>query len=282
VTLVAFCSGKGSPGVSTLSCVVGAVWPHERQVVVAECDPSGNDLAARFGLYPRLGMTSLVLGRRHSSEHTNTIVGIHAQTLPGGLDVLVGPVSPDASNSLDQELGALGPSIFPVGVDTLVDCGRIVSGARGQQEIVKGADHVVVAARPDAAGLAHAQWALDLIRNLTAADKSSLVVVGSGPFRIEEIERTLQARLLGVIPLDYKSAATVCGSPGRPSRFARSSLVAAARRLVDRLVTQLEPTSEGTDSVELVGQDRYAGGATMPVPAHLEFRSSNGQGAKPR
>ncbi len=52
VTLIAVCSGKGSPGVSTLACVAGAVWPPDRRIVIAECDPSGNDLAARFGMSP--------------------------------------------------------------------------------------------------------------------------------------------------------------------------------------------------------------------------------------
>src|ERR1019366_10538581 len=55
VTRLTLCSAKGAPGVTTLACVLGAVWPTHRAVVVAECDPSGGDLAGRFALSTRTG-----------------------------------------------------------------------------------------------------------------------------------------------------------------------------------------------------------------------------------
>jgi MinD-like ATPase involved in chromosome partitioning or flagellar assembly len=236
MTLVAFCSGKGSPGVSTIACIAGAVWPAGRQTVVAECDPSGNDLAARFGLSPRTGMTSLVLAHRRS-EHSEATFDPHLQTLPGGLEVLAGPLNPDAASSLDRELGATGLAVFPNAIDLLVDCGRIVSAAPGQQEILKAADHVVVVIRPDAAGIAHTLWTLDVIRNVAKGSSSVVVVVvGSSRFRVGEIEQALQVKTVSVFPFDEKSAAMVCGSPGKTNRFARSGLVVSARRLVDRLL----------------------------------------------
>jgi MinD-like ATPase involved in chromosome partitioning or flagellar assembly len=267
VTVVAFCSGKGSPGVSTLSCVAGAVWPHSRRIVVAECDPSGNDLAARFGLSPRLGMTSLVLASRRSpSGRSETLLDAHVQTLPGGLEVLVGPVSHDSSSSLDRELGTLGPAIFPAELDIVVDCGRVLSAARGQHEILKAADHVVVIARPDAAGLAHAQWTLELVRNLTTKNATALAVVGPSPFGVREIESALQASLVGVIPFDHQAAAMACGSRGKPHRFARSNLVASTRHLVDRLLIQVETFSQVSSGIEMLDEDaRAAGNATSPT-----------------
>jgi MinD-like ATPase involved in chromosome partitioning or flagellar assembly len=283
VTLVAFCSGKGSPGVSTLASVVGAVWPQDRQIVVAECDPSGNDLAARFGLSPRLGMTSLVLAhRRPSAVETRTMLESHLQALPGGLEVLVGPVTPDASTSLDRELCGVVPTIFPSGVDILLDCGRIVSGAGGQLEILKAADHVVVTTRPDAAALAHALWALDRVEDLRTERTSSVAVVGPGPFRVEEIELALQARVLGVIPFDPRSAAMACGLPGKPSRFARSSLVAAARRLVDPL-GQPASTFEVRASVELMKDEvcRRDSDEQSSEVSQFEFANSKRQRADP-
>lgn len=234
MTLVAFCCGKGSPGVSTIACIAGAVWPAARRTVVAECDPSGNDLAARFGLSPRIGMTSLVLAHRRS-EQSEATFDPHVQTLPGGLEVLAGPLNPDAASSLDRELGAVGLGVFPQAIDVLVDCGRILTVAPGQQEVLKAADHVVVVTRPDAAGLAHTLWTLDVVRNLTKGT-SSVVVVGSSRFRAGEIEQAFQAKMVSVLPFDEKSAAMVCGSPGKTKRFARSSLVVSARRLVDRLL----------------------------------------------
>jgi MinD-like ATPase involved in chromosome partitioning or flagellar assembly len=235
MTVVALCSGKGSPGVSTLACVAGAVWPADRRILIAECDPSGNDLAVRFGLSTRLGMTSLILASRRMESSKAPLEG-HTQPLPGGLEALVGPVSSDAAFSLDRELGALALSIIPGEIDILVDCGRILAGAPGQGKIIKTADHVVLVTRPDGAALAHAVKALDVVRDLAAVGTSSVVVVGSSQFRGGEIEQVFPDALLGVIPRDEKAAAMACGSPGKARRFARSSLVASTRVLVDRLL----------------------------------------------
>jgi MinD-like ATPase involved in chromosome partitioning or flagellar assembly len=234
MTLVAFCCGKGSPGVSTIACLAGAVWPAGRRTVVAECDPSGNDLAARFGLSPRIGMTSLVLAHRRV-EHSEESFDHHLQTLPGGLEILAGPLNPDAATSLDRELGAAGLAVFPKAIDLVVDCGRVLTSAPGQQEILNKADHVVVVTKPDAAGLAHTLWTLDVVRSL-AQGTTSVVVVGSSQFSAGEIEQAFQAKMVGVLPFDEKSAATVCGSPGKTKRFARSSLVVSARSLVARVL----------------------------------------------
>lgn len=196
MTLVALCSGKGSPGVSALACVAGAVWPAGRRIMIAECDPSGNDLAARFGLSPHLGMTSLVLACRRL-EHSKAPLDAHTQLLPGGLEALVGPVSPDAAGSLDRELGAVGSTIFPAGTDTLIDCGRILPGAAGQREIMRAADHVVVVTRPDAAALAHAVWTLAFVRDLATGASCSIVAVGSSQVRTREMKQVFRTGRVG-------------------------------------------------------------------------------------
>jgi MinD-like ATPase involved in chromosome partitioning or flagellar assembly len=255
MTLVALCSGKGSPGVSTLACVAGAVWPAERRIVIAECDPSGNDLAVRFRLSPRLGMTSLILASRRL-ESPKAPFEVHTQPLPGGLEALVGPVSPDAAVSLDRELGALGLSIIPGEFDTLVDCGRILAGAPGQREIIRTADHVVLLTRPDAAALAHATRALDFVRGLVTDGTSSVVVVGLSQFRDGEIEHVFRDAFLGVIPWDDKAAAMACGSPGKARTFARSGLVASTRDLVDRLLKLSPRRGAGDELAELTHNGR--------------------------
>jgi MinD-like ATPase involved in chromosome partitioning or flagellar assembly len=282
--VVAFCSGKGSPGVSTLASVVGAVWPHDRHIVVAECDPSGNDLAARFGLLPRLGMTSLVLAHRRAfSGGSRTTLDGHLQALPGGLEVLVGPVTPDASSSLDRELGAVVPTIFPEGVDILVDCGRILSWAVGQLGLLKVADQVVVITRPDAAALAHAHWTLDLVQSLTKKGTCAVAVVGPSPFRVEEIEHALHTRVLGPVAFDHKSAAMACGSPGKPHRFAKSNLVASARSLVDQILSPLGPTHEVRAKIELIKAEGTQGdsGKSAWACSDFELATSKNRNAEP-
>ena len=46
MSLVALAADKGSPGVTTAAVALAAVWP--RPALVAECDPSGGDLAMRL------------------------------------------------------------------------------------------------------------------------------------------------------------------------------------------------------------------------------------------
>lgn len=200
-----------------------------------------------------------------------TMLDVHVQALPGGLEVLVGPVTPDASSSLDRELGAVVPTIFPEGIDILVDCGRILPGAGGQSGILKLADQVVVITRPDAAALADAQWTLDLVRNLTTKGTCSVAVVGPSPFRVAEIEHALQARVLGPVSFDHKSAAMACGSPGKPHRFAKSVLVASARSLVDQILRPREPTHEGCASIELINAESTHSDSGKPAPEVSAF-----------
>jgi hypothetical protein len=208
-------------------------------------------------------MTSLVLAHRRT-ENSGATFDDHTQRLPGGLEALVGPVSPDAASSLDREMASVGLAIFPDAVDMLVDCGRILSGARGQQEILRAADHVVVVTRPDAAGLAHARWTLDVVRNLKTEGTSSFVVVGPSQFSSKEIEEVFQARLLAAIPLDGQSAAMACGSPGRPRRFARGDLVASARCLVEKL---LGPADAERDA----GATEVASLGSVSIDRHSSF-----------
>ena len=107
MTIVTICSSKGSPGVTTLACAIAATWPQNRRILLAECDPSGGDIAARFGMSAKLGMTSLVLESRSSQGSALPNVEQHLQRLPGGLEVLVGAVGASAARMVDDELPGL-------------------------------------------------------------------------------------------------------------------------------------------------------------------------------
>jgi MinD-like ATPase involved in chromosome partitioning or flagellar assembly len=234
MTRVTICSAKGSPGVTTLSCVLGAVWPAHRGVVVAECDPAGGDLAGRFGLSTRLGMTSLILTERqqggHLPDHRD-----HSQQLPGGLDVLIGPAGADSAMALDHELGVSDPDLVSAGCDLLADCGRLVPGARGQEKMIRAADHLLLLIRPDVTGIAHARWASSRIRDLSACETSALIS-GTGPFKPSEVAEELEIRVLGSMPFDPRAALIAGGAPGTAKEFIRSNLVAFGREVVGDLV----------------------------------------------
>lgn len=234
MTTIALCSAKGSPGVSTLACVLGAVWPSQPRVLVAECDPSGGDLAPRFGLSTRHGITSFALARRHGSPGDS--IDEHVQRLPGGLEVLVAPVGTDPATALDNELASLSWPIFAESLNVLIDCGRFVSGAPGQRLILAESDHVVVVARPDPSGVSHLRWVIERINPIRNSGRVEVLLAGEGTFSSTQVSRALGAEVLDVIPEDRKAAAIACGAPGRSSSFAKSSLIACARRITQKIL----------------------------------------------
>jgi len=247
MSITVFCSGKGAPGVTTLVSATGAVWSSPRPVLVAECDPSGNDLAVRFGLNPGLGMTSLVLDSR--SERNDTPLDNHIQVLPGGLAALVGPVSAAAARRLDTELAQVGVGVLPSGHDVLVDCGRIVDGCRGQEELLTVAGHVVLVIRPDPAGIAHARAALGAVRSVAPRRPCSVITVGTSSYPVGEIEDALEVTVAAAVPHDHTAAAIIGGAPGRATRLTRSRLVATARNVAIRLAAHRDSMSSPPSKV---------------------------------
>ena len=254
MTSIALVAAKGSPGATTLSLAMGAVWPCGRRVVVVECDPSGGDVAARFGLPVELGTASLVLARRRLGPDATVADDLlleHAQQLPGGLDVVVGPAGADGALALDEELSTVGLGLAARSdgdsdgaedgdgdgpLDLIVDCGRLMAKARGQQRLVAESDRLVLVARPDASSLVHAHWAAGRIRAARGGeDGLSLVTVGEAPFPPAEMAEALGIELLGSIRVDPRAADMVCGRPGRRRALARSALISSATTLVRAL-----------------------------------------------
>lgn len=265
MTTIAVCSAKGSPGVSTLACILGAVWPEHRRVVVAECDPSGNDIAARFGLSPLVGMTSLILSTRRAQDAP---FESHVQFLSGGLEVLIGPLSPEGARSLDRELAAVGiAATFSVSVDLIVDCGRLDPSSLGQRALILSADHVILLVRPDGAGIAHARAAVSSLTESNDRERSHwFVEVGPTPFDECDVAGVIGVPRAGTVPLDPVAASMVCGFPGRPRVLARSGLVYAARRIANLLAEPGNEQDDGQDEEHEPGSsersERHTGGET--------------------
>lgn len=241
MTVTALVAVKGSRGVTTLACALGAVWPSGRMVVVAECDPSGGDIAARFGLSTELGMASLVVSQRYSEERGELAgAGDHFQELPGGLAVLVGAVGADAGHALDRELARVGlHGLAPM--DVVADCGRLDPRAVGQLRVLRDAERVIMLVAPSPSGLAHARWSVDRVRLLRAPDAlpPQLVVSGDGPFPPAEVADAVGVELAAVLPRDPAAASMLRGEPGARRVLARSPLVGAAQRLAPSLTAEL-------------------------------------------
>jgi hypothetical protein len=265
VTVVALASVKGAPGVTTTACLVGGTWPEGRAVFVAECDPAGGDLAARFALPSLVGWPTLETAARRAG--TAVPVGPHLQQLPGGLGVLTrtrpgwGPVSDTPMCDLVLEATRLADRDG----DVVVDVGRLLPGATDAEAWCDRSDLVVVVLRADApsvvqvrerSGGLRAQW----------GDRVTLVVIGAGPGRAQEIEQFVGIPVAATLPSDPVTAAMVTGLPGRPRRLRRAPLVPAASRLARWLAGAPVPVAQrgpgGGRETGSVGSAASEAGAT--------------------
>ena len=253
MTIVAFASIKGSPGMTTLACLVGATWPEERKVMVVECDPSGGDLAARFRLSSRIGWHSLISADRRSEP--GALVESHLQQLPGGLEVLVGPTGREASET-DRAMvtilaAATSSSEGPW--DVLVDLGRLLPGDSKAADWLDVSDVVVIGLRSDAASVIQVRQRTPHLSQW--ADRLALVVIGAHCHSSAELEEFTGIPVLGEIPFDPQAAAVAAGERGGARRLSRSLLCTSAVRLATRLAVAQHPTidpqvSVGSDAIQ--------------------------------
>jgi len=251
VTSVAFLSFKGSPGVTTTSCLVGATWPETRRVVVAECDSAGGDLAARFALTSMGGWPTFASAVRRAGSPVS--LAPHLQQLPGGLDVLIGTrhskgqpddrlmslfmTSATRASGEPSEPGSAGESPGAGGsFDVVVDLGRMSPDSTGADALNDRVDAVVVVVRGDAASLMHAA---DRAPEFTArwGDLAGLVVIGTDRYPTSDIESIVGIPIIGELPLDPKAAAVATGVRRGDRCLLRSPLTLAAARLAGRLST---------------------------------------------
>ena len=236
--MVVFTSVKGAPGVTTTVCLVGATWPDTRSVFVAECDPSGGDLAARFALPAAGGWPALELASRRAGGPV--AVGPYLQRLPGGLEVLTdtrtGTV-PSADGALPYLLAEASRRHDRDG-DVLVDLGRLTPGVIDGVGWTERSDRVVVVLRGDSPSVIQVRERSTRFRARWGS-RVGLVVIGEGQRRSREIEQFVGVPVLATLPWDPASAAAVAGRREHPRRLRRRApLTSAAATLALRL---LEP-----------------------------------------
>jgi hypothetical protein len=279
MVLIAVAADKGSPGVTTASLAVAAVWP--RPVLLAECDAAGGDLFYRLPaadggrLDPQRGLLSLaVAARRGIQPHQ---VWRHTQKLYGGLDILTGLINAEQSAGLHLLWGQVGKVLAEIpDVDVIADCGRL--GADGPfydllahasavvlitrvtlEDMVRLRDRVIAVAR----GLAN--------RRLLTAPIGVVVVAGHNHFKrsVAEAGQALAesgapGRILGGLADDAKSAQMLRGQWS--TRLDRSPLIRTARELAAHLAVDV-PTQmpKGIDAAP-PGASTAAGGSGPSGP----------------
>ncbi|MGH3609174.1 MAG: chromosome partitioning protein [Pseudonocardiaceae bacterium] len=258
--LIAVCSLKGSPGVTTFCVALAAQWSAQTRCVLLECDPSGGDLATRFSLASSPGLVSLAAAARRGSGPD--MLGRHTQELPGGLPVVAAP--PGADQAL-AALTALAPegsgSVLPLAaratdMTVIADCGRVDPNSPALA-VVRSAHLMLLLSRAHADDLAH-------LANRVAAvirwsPRPALLLVGEG-YSTAEVSRELDVPVFGRIPEDGPGAAVLRGHCRSRGGLTRSTLGRAAGTVATALQANL---------------------ATLPSPQHCST-PANQSGPVPR
>jgi len=274
--LVAICSVKGSPGVTTFSLALAARWPDPHaSCVVVEADPAGGDVGVRFALPTTPGLVSLAAASRRDDDDPE-LVWRHAQALPGGLPVVVAPVGAEQTRAA---LAALGNAeiLHRAGqadnAMVVVDCGRLDPGSPAAPILV-AADHVLVMVRAHTADLTHIASRLAAISR--TARRAHLLLVGPG-HTAGEVAGELGLPILGSVPDDRRGAAVLTGSP-MPRSFwlSRPRLSRAAVRIAGTLATAAPPVPD-PDGEAITGWDDSVGtGLDASAVVHPDGRGDSG------
>ncbi|MGH8776902.1 MAG: hypothetical protein ACRDWI_17695 [Jiangellaceae bacterium] len=241
--LVAFASAKGSPGVTTTVSALGSVWP--RDVVVADLDPAGGDLALRHrdpqghALDPDRSLLSLAAAARRGLDPEE--IHDHVQTAAGGLDVLAGITHPEQVTGIGPVWPTVAATLREVpGVDVLADCGRLVPGTP-VLPVLTAADAVVLCVRPSVESYAHLRERLRWLSGPLRIGQLGSIPVGivlvspvTDAGAVRDLDRLLQhdglqVAVIGRVADDRQAADVLAGRTGR--RIDRSLLVRSAREL---------------------------------------------------
>ena len=230
--LVAVCSLKGSPGVTTLVTALGARWPGQENPIVVEVDPAGGDLMARFRLLDTPGLVSLAAAARGRSAADPVLLAQHTQFLPGGLRVVLGPIGAEQARAALKVLAAgqsspLRRTADQPGTTVIADCGRVDPNSPAFP-IIRSADAMLLVARPRDDELAHVALKLQAAQQWSR--RPCFVLVGDG-YPTAEVTQALRIPVMGRLPRDDRGAAVLCGQGTGRRGPDRSPLGRAAARI---------------------------------------------------
>lgn len=204
MALVALASAKGSPGVTTASLALGALWP--RPVLLAECDPAGSDVAVRMTgaggapLNSDRGLVSLAAAGRKGLD--DEVILAHSQQLDGGLDVLVGVRTPEQVGGMGGLWQPLGISLNQLReVDVLADCGRI-GPSSPQLPVVQAARLVVLVCTATGSSVAHLRERLALL--VHHVDAQLGVIVVTDPKRRDGVKQVWSVLDQMTVPVQHR------------------------------------------------------------------------------
>jgi MinD-like ATPase involved in chromosome partitioning or flagellar assembly len=194
VRTVALCSARGAPGVTTTALLLAA---RLDGAVLVEADLTGGVMAIRYGLGREPGLVTLA-----ASNPTQPGGWLdHAQDA-GGVAALVGPDSGEAAEALWRSAGErIAAVLARSDAWAVIDAG----GAWRRAAIVDSADLVVLVLRPIAEQVVSTAHALGTLRRSARGEMAALVV-GSGPYRSDDVADALGCQVLAQLPDDPATA----------------------------------------------------------------------------
>lgn len=129
--MVTLFSAKASPGVTSTSLALAAVWP--RPVVLVEADPASTDLAYRCRTadagVPATSPTLLSLGTAAARPEQQGTITDWTQRLACGVDVVLGVTSPSQARGIEPLWTQVTEVLRAAETDVLVDVGRATKNA---------------------------------------------------------------------------------------------------------------------------------------------------------
>lgn len=245
MTLFAFASSHGSPGVTATVMGLAAAWHATtgRDVLVIEADPDGGVLATRLEeLRADRTLADVAVHVRRSFDID--VVLASARHVWGGVPVVVAPPSAEQTHSAlcaggDGLAAGLAASDS---LDVLVDVGRLTVRSPALH-LARRALLTIFVTRPSfeaAASLAAR------VPEVTAHGcDPGLVLVGDQPYSPGDFELAVGVPLIGLLPLDPRAAAAFAGGPGSDRHVRRSLLWRSMADLASRLAARVDAPPEG-------------------------------------
>ncbi len=179
--MLVFASLWGSPGVTTVAYQVASalVGSQGNFALLAECDPSGGDLAVRLAMPVAPGMATLMAAARRGLVVDD--IWEHVQESPHRVGMLFGLDCAEHSAGAGGMWETCARALARVDeLQVLVDVGRLEPGMAGSRAFLESAGSVVLCARPDASSLVHTARRIDTLRAVTPDVR--LVLIGEGPY----------------------------------------------------------------------------------------------------
>ncbi len=257
--------GKGSPGVTTTAVTMVLRWP--RPVLLVEADPSGASIGYGYGQGADGGGRGL-LGAQLAARHGNPARAIWTNVVAFGPDrwVLPGVDEPRQAATIDYP--ALIDALAGLGMDVIVDAGRI-PGAVRIDGLLAASDRLLVVLRPTLAGVHTAQTTATAAASIIGGAPGAVgsVILGPGrPYPEADVRAAMRdiAPVAGIVAWDPAAAAVITDGTPASRRWAASPLLRSVTRLATALAgLEPEPLTRAAGS----GEPDLATQTTAPAAA---------------